>query len=455
MTKLLHDDADGLNPDYGSYTGTVGVDQAIADFVGTAPGSFTADFAVTDRTLTPDEAAKAAADGRSFAYVPFAASPVALMTLVPNTSFANSQTILPSEFCQHIPLTLEQLDGLYGSPAYANWGDSHLFCTLNPNTPLVSEKIGLWANLDPTMENHALMALLDSTTDSENAFKAALTTDLKNMQSTTSDPTPSEHWPLPGSAIAGGDETTIQKLIGFDQTTGKPSTVAAQMTLGAIMPVESDWTGDPLGVVWNLPTAAVQNGAGDYVAPSADAAKAAEGDATLAATSDPTTNNVVTFNASSSDPAAYNNNLMLEGYLVVPMNGLPTDKASGLAQLIRYVVGGKGEADISALGAAPSTAQMVTADLAVAHLLDTEAASASTTTTTTTTTTTAGAAASTATGDTGAAVVNAASSTASGSSPGGLAVTGDDPRPFVVLGLSLAVCGELARRVVRRRRARP
>ena len=42
------------------------------------------------------------------------------------------------------------------------------------------------------------------------------------------------------------------------------------------MPVASDWTGDPLGVSWNLPTAAVQNAAGDYVAPSAGAAQAAE-----------------------------------------------------------------------------------------------------------------------------------------------------------------------------------
>ena len=63
------------------------------------------------------------------------------------------------------------------------------------------------------------------------------------------------------------------------------------------MPVASVWTGDPLGVPWNLPTAAVQNAQGAYVAPSTAAAAAAEADATLASTSDPTTNNLVTFNA--------------------------------------------------------------------------------------------------------------------------------------------------------------
>ena len=41
----------------------------------------------------------------------------------------------------------------------------------------------------------------------------------------------------------------------------------------------------------------------------------------LASTSDPTTNNLVTFNASTSDASAYNNYLMEESYLVVPLTG--------------------------------------------------------------------------------------------------------------------------------------
>ena len=92
------------------------------------------------------------------------------------------------------------------------------------------------------------------------------------------------------------------KLIGLDPQTDAPSTQAALIQLGAIMPVADVWTGDPLGVRWNLPTAAVQNAAGDFVVPSADAAKAAEADATLAATTDPTTNNLVTFNPTPPTP---------------------------------------------------------------------------------------------------------------------------------------------------------
>src|SRR5580692_8757886 len=113
MVKLIADDTAGLDPDTASYT-NVDLDQGIADFVGTAPGTFANDFAVTERPLTSAEAATAATDGRSYAYVPFAATPFALMTLVPNTTYVGSVTILPAQYCQHIPLTLAQLDGIYG-----------------------------------------------------------------------------------------------------------------------------------------------------------------------------------------------------------------------------------------------------------------------------------------------------------------------------------------------------
>jgi len=475
LTKLIKDDGGGLKPDFGTYTGVVGVDQAIADFVGDAPGSFGADFLVTERPLTQTEAAKAAADGRSFAYVPFVASPVALMTLVPNSTYTGSTDILPTQFCQHINLNLDQLDGLFGTatPPYTDWADSgratgtdpRVNCPGSPPTPLDAKPIGRYANLDPSMENYALMSLLDSTATSKASFAAALTTAQGEGQSTTNDPTPSEHWPYSGSAIAGGDQTTLGKLIGLTRQNA-PSPVAAQLTLGAIMPVESDWTGSPLGVTWNLPTAAVQNAAGNYVAPSSDSATAAEASATLAATSDPTTNNLVTFNPSTTDTQghpAYNNYLMLPGYLVVPTNGLSADKAQALAQLIRFAVGGTGQADIEALGAAPATKQMVSADLAVAQELNNEAAAAPSTTSTTTAGTasasTANSASSTSTtvpASGGSATVAAATTGGTGSSSGGasLASTGSNPLPLVVLGVTFVCCGEAARRLLRRRRAR-
>ena len=226
MVKLLHDDAAGLAPDIATYT-NVDLDQGIADFVGTAPGTFGNNFAVTERPLTTAEAATAAANGRSFAYVPFVASPVALMTLVPNSTYTGTQTITPAQFCQNIPLDLSQLDGIFGavSPPYSDWGDSRLSCTAPPNTPADAVKFGRWANLDPTMENYALMSLLDSTPTSQAAFGAALTSAQSEGQAATSDPAASEHWPYSGTAVAGGDQATLGKLIGLDPRTGAPQLV--------------------------------------------------------------------------------------------------------------------------------------------------------------------------------------------------------------------------------------
>ena len=150
------------------------------------------------------------------------------------------------------------------------------------------------------------------------------------------------------------------------------------------------WTGAPLGVPWNIPTAAIQNAAGQFVAPStAAAAAAAEADATLAATSDPTTNNLVTFNAEPTDAAAYNNYLMEESYLVVPTNGLAGRQGDGAGPVRSGSCSGpRASTDIEHFGAAPATAAMVTAGLKVAAELDAEAAAAPTTTRRVTTTTT-------------------------------------------------------------------
>ena len=399
MLSLLSDDASQLLPDTASYT-NVNLNQAISDFVGTAPGSFAADFAVSERALTTAEAAQAVADGRSYAYVPFAATPDALMTLVPNSTYDGGSTISASQYCQHIPLSLTQLDGIYGAPQDTDW--SALTCpasstgtstttttgasttstteasttttTTASSTPLDAQPIALYGNADPTMENYALMALLDSTSTSQTAYGNLLTTLSNENRADQTSPAPTETWPFPSTAVVGGDEATLGKIVGLVPRTGAPSTEVSQLALGAIMPVASVWTGDPLGVPWNLPTAAVENAAGSFVPPSTTAAAAAEADATLASTSDPTTNNLVTFQPNTNDSAAYNSDLMLESYLVVPTNGLSSDKALALAQLVRFVLGSEGQKDITALGAAPATTAMVTAGLQVAQELDVEAA---------------------------------------------------------------------------------
>jgi ABC-type phosphate transport system substrate-binding protein len=449
MDKLLHDDGAALSPEFGSYT-DVDNDAAIADFVGTAPNTFGADFAVTERKLTDAEAAKAKANGRSFAYVPFAAAPVAVVTLVPNNTYSGSPIINSTQYCQHIPLTLTQLSDIFGFDASSpllNWGDARIQCS-TPGTTADAVPISLWANLDPTMENFQMMSYLDSTPASKATFLAGLQNAQTGGTALTVDPTPSEVWPYSKPTIPGGDESLLGKVVAINSQTNAPSTQASLLALGAAVPVSADWTGAPLGVTWDLPTAAIQNDQGSFVAPTAAAATASEADATLAATADPTTNNLVTFNSSTTDAAAYNSALMLQSYLVVPTNGLSAAKATALAQFIRFALGGTGQKDIASLEAAPATTAMVSAGLKVAQQLNVEAA-ADPAVSAATPAPTAGtpAATSNGTGGTGSGGGGAGSGSA-------LAFTGSNPLPLAGLGVALLVLGEGARRLVRRRAAR-
>ena len=469
--RLLKDDGNGLAPDFGAYT-NVTLDKGIADFVGTGAGQFADDYVVSERPLTSTEASTAQTDGRSFAYVPFAAAGVAIVTTVPNNTYSGGQTISPADFCQHVPLSLTDLGDIFGFDSanpLLEWNDPRLQCSAPGTTPYPSA-VGLWANLDPTTENLALMTLLDSDPTAKTLFDAGLSRAFSHNDAVTTDDTPSENWPYTGSSIPGGDQPLIGKLIGINALTNAPSTEAALWNLGVAAPISSVWTGAPLGVPWNLPTAAIQNAAGQDVAPSTPSAQAAEDDATLSSTTNPDTNNLVTFNTEVSDPAAYNNYLMQESYLVVPTTGLPADKALALAQFVRFVLGSTGRADITSFGAAPATSAMVTAGLKVAQQLDAEAAAASTsstasTTTTSTqgtTTTTAGAAGSATTTTTTALTASGSSSSSNGSSSGtsgsgsssGLAFTGANVLPLTFLGAALVVIGEGSRRALRRRRAR-
>jgi hypothetical protein len=298
------------------------------------------------------------------------------------------------------------------------------------------------------------MSYLDSTPASTTLFEAGLQQgkSASPVNSLTTDTTPSEVWPYATPTIPSGDQALLGKMIDVNAQTNAPTTQAALLALGGVVPVSSVWTGAPLGVTWDLPTAAIQNAQGSFVYPSAQSAAASETDATLAATADPTTNNLVTFNASTSDAAAYNNYLMLQSYLVVPTNGLPADKATALAQFIRFALGGTGQADIASLGAAPATPAMVTAGLAVAQQLNVEAAAsgAASSTTTTTTAATGAGAGSGSTGSSGA----GDSSDDAGSSGSGLAFTGSSPLPLLILGVTFLAIGEGARRLVRRRATR-
>jgi hypothetical protein len=465
---LLKADATGLAPLNPTYT-DANLDDAISDFVGNGPGSFDADFVVSERPLNSGEAATAKADGRSFAYVPFAATPVAIATLAacnPADLTGNSTDAL----CPNIPLTVPLVGQLFTfnltnssvSPnqnlpnSLSGWADPRL--TQQNGQPIPNGGIYQASTLEPSAENTALMSLLDSDPTSKELFDNALNAYvLKNPTAVVSD-TPSETWPLQGNnAFIGGDAGLIEKELNIDAETNSPS-AANSWNLGDVFPLSSVWAGAPQGTPWNIPTAALQNAALKFVPPSAAAAEASEADATF----DPSTN-LVTFNANPNDAAAYNNYMMEESYLVVPTSGLPAGKASKLAQYIRFVTGPVAASDEETLGAAPPTPAMVAADLKVATELDTEAAtsaalssattgsSSGSSTTSTTSTTTASTAATTAasgaadpTGGTG--------NTGSGT---GLASTGaPDIVPVLAAGAALLGLGLVGRRRLRRLRRR-
>jgi hypothetical protein len=319
------------------------------------------------------------------------------------------------------------------------------------------------------------MALIDSDPTAKEELDNALNNPA-NSASTTSD-APNEIWPFHGQhAYIGGDAGMLGKELTINPKTNAPSDVDGWGGLGIdagnahdAFPVSAVWTGSPLGTPWNIPTAAIQNAAGNIVPPTEAAAAAAESDSTLTSTSDPTTNNLVSFDPSQTDAAAYNNFLMTESYLVVPTNGLPADKATQLAQFIRFVLGPTGQSDIKLLGAAPATSTMVTVGLKVAAQLTTGALSGTTSTSTTTTTSTTtpsttsttasstGATTTTTTTTTGSAAASTAASqggSSGGNNPssGSLAFTGVPNWYLATAGATLVVCAESFRRFVRRRR---
>ena len=138
---------------------------------------------------------------------------------------------------------------------------------------------------------------------------------------------------------------------------------------------------------------------------------------------------------------------MLESYLVVPTNGLAPDKATALAQFIRYVLGGRGQADIASLGAAGATPAMVLAGLKVAQQIAAEGVTSQQSNQTTGTTTT-----TTATALPASNSIGAGTGSLGGSSGGTLPATGTDEIPLTIVGMLLVFVGGIARRVVFRRR---
>lgn len=428
---------------------------SIGDFTGGA-----ADYAVSERPLTASEAASAKANGRTFAYVPFAATPVAIGTIVPDSDFSGGNTLTNSQLCPHIEMNVQDLAAVWGIDAgnpVQHWNDPRFSCT--NGKALYAQSTTTAGNLDPSTANFALMTYLDSDPTAKGYFQAGVNSAVIAKRATSTNITPSETLPYTGTYyIPGGDQPFLGKLILINPTTNVPTWDPSNDAMGASFPVSSIWTGQPLGAPWNIPTAALDNAAGKFVSPSTASAAAAENDATLAQTSDPTTNNLVSFKASTTDAAAYNNYMIEESYLVVPTKGLVGAKAAAMADLIRFVVGTDGQREIEGFGAAPATAAMVTADLQIAAQLDSEAAQSGTSPGTTTpgssTSTTAapGSTGAGGAGGTGAGDTSGGDSGGTGATSPTLAFTGGpDLAPLVGTGVAFLLAGGLVRWRLRRR----
>ena len=263
-----------LNPSYND----ANLDNAIGDFVGTAPGSFDADFVVSERPLTSAEAATAKANGRTFAYVPFAATPVAVATLAdcnPAAPVRNSTAAL----CQDIPLTVPLVapftSGLT-SPRSPNrdcqtgWADPRL---TQPNGQPIPNSGS--TGIDPRTIGREHRA------DGPARQRPGLRRSCSTTPSTTREPSHHDErhavgdWPFHGiHAFVGGDAGLIGKELNINAETNAPSVQRpARGALGRRrFPVSSVWTGAPQGTPWNIPTAAIQNAAGKFVPPSEPAA---------------------------------------------------------------------------------------------------------------------------------------------------------------------------------------
>ena len=342
VNKILGDASSATAPLSLSYF-NADIDVGRDDF---ADGS--ADFGVTELPLTATEIATAATNKRTFAYVPFAASPIAIDAIV---ECERDVTLQPTTMCPNLQVSVLQLAQLF-TQAIGSWDSPQLskISAGNSITPFAQGATVVPELLaDPAASTEALIALFDADSAAAPVWSAFVS----SLNGTNDAPT--ETWPTMGG-VHGGDAELAQSLVPIDTSTLLPEPDPQTWGLGQIAPLPTDWIGPPE----NIPTIAIQNGAGAFVSPTVAAAAAALNDATM----DPSTN-LVTYQNSTTDTAAYP--LMAMSYLVVPTSGLPAAKATALAALIRFALGSTGQSDVTGLGAAAVTPAMVTAGMAVAN----------------------------------------------------------------------------------------
>jgi hypothetical protein len=391
------------------------VDQARDNFV-----SGEADVAATEFPLTSQQTTGAAA--RKFAYVPIAATGVALgVVLVCNPQ---GKTVA-SAVCPNLQVTAAQAEGLFTN-RIISWNDASALPTISGGTgtlnPSFTTTVVAQNQVVPSAANYEAEAYFENDATAKPLWETWLT-------SQGSVPKVGELWPT--NKGLGEDMDMANALLPLDPATAQlpanPQLWAQKANLDLLA---ADWLGAP----WGIPTLAVQNQAGTFVNPTLAAETAAINGATM----DPTTH-LVTFPPNGgTNAAAYP--IMAVDYLVVPTAGLSAAKAAALAQFIKYIYSADGAKVISSFGSVPVTAAMADAGTAVANEL------AATTTDTSATTTTTTAAAST---DAAATTADTSASTMDQSSAPSLAATGTNTALVVGIALFLTSVGVLGRRGVR------
>ena len=445
--ELIEDDTVGLGSMSASYFDT-NINTGQQDFAG---GD--SDFGVSELPLSSANAALAAANCRSFAYVPFAAQGVAIAAiLICNTNAQGSD--VQEAFCDNVQLTALQVEGLF-TGHIATWSDASNLGDISPLSggglgpvPVAPEfkNVSAEVEVDPTANNEVLESYFDNDATAGPLYQGWAEGVIAGGSGT-----PSVLWPTE-TGVSGGDLGLANQLMPLDEVTLQPDPDPSSWESGGdvgALPV--DWLSTPR----YIPALAIQNAAGSFVQPTQSAEQAAVNDASI----DPKTN-LVTFEPNGgTDASAYP--MMMMSYLVVPTTGLSAAKATPLSQFIDFVLSPEGTKDIEALGGVPVTSAMATAGQAVATTVAAEAGPVTTTTTTTTTP-----------GSTGTSSTSSSNnSTSNGSSPGSssdasfasdgsatgagddgvsLAMTGGDPLPIGILGLVLGVVGFGLRRRLRR-----
>lgn len=360
------------------------------------------DFALSDLPFHPDEAAKAASDGREYAYAPLFAGPLPFVFHVDTTEG-------PLESLRLSPVTLAKIF----TTSIGNWRAEAL--TQDNGAPINAARggnLGIFFRSDTNGLTWALSNWVQTLAPAE--WKSFTT--LYKLPDE-----PVERWP---------SQNLLQSV--------QAAEFAAQRIREDPAPNAITYLPPAYVARDNLQTIAVKNKSGNYVLPSPEGG--AKGLA--AGEFDPATG-VFTPNYEPDDPAAYP--LCLVTYAIVPLNKTTPEKQLAIAEMLRYVL--DQEEKGVAVGYSALPAPMAQRTEAVIAQLEAAAASSASTTTTTggsgNSSTTSSSAPSSTTSTTAASSAASLSSTTT-TSAASAGTVGSGGSGTQVLGETLAFTGALA-----------